>query len=75
MNGEHFLGLTKDEVPFDNPTRLQRMQHAYSTLFCGDFLLDLGFPIGSVGEIWDFVSIFLEVVPVQVVVVLEILDI
>ena len=55
MNEEHSLSLVENEVSFYDPTYLQRMENAFSALLCGDFLSELDFPIGSVGELWDFV--------------------
>lgn len=38
INNEHSLGLAKVDMALYDPTRLQRMDEAFSALFYGDYL-------------------------------------
>lgn len=49
MNIEHNLGLSETDIPLYDPIRVQKMEEAFSTLFCGDYFSKFGFPLTDVG--------------------------
>lgn len=56
MNQEHFLGPSKERIPFYDPSRHRQLKDAFATLFSRDYLSELGFHVGSVAELCLFVA-------------------
>ncbi|CAI9287062.1 unnamed protein product [Lactuca saligna] len=56
MNTEHNLGLSKTEIPLYDPTRAQKMEESFSTLFCGDYLVEFGFTLSNIERLCALVG-------------------
>ncbi|CAI9278705.1 unnamed protein product [Lactuca saligna] len=56
MNAEHNLGLIDTDIPLYAPTRLQKMEEAFSALFCFDYLFEFGFPLANIDQLCTLVG-------------------
>lgn len=56
MNAKHNLGLIETNIPLYAPTRVQKMEEAFSTLFCFDYLFKFGFPLANIDQLCALVG-------------------
>lgn len=56
MNAEHNLGMSPTDIPLYDPTLFQKMEEAFSDLFCGDYLSELGFSLTSMEHLQNLLG-------------------
>lgn len=56
MNVEFNMSLHETELHFYCPTRVQKMEAAFSALFCKNYLSEFGFPLMSVDQLRTLVD-------------------
>lgn len=56
MNAEFNIGLHETDFPLYDPTRVQKMEEAFSALFCANYLFEFGFPLMNLDQLLALVD-------------------